>query len=95
MANIIGNLMSNAGEEIIYRGILFVGALSLFGKNWVSVALSAGAFGVAHWDLPYMFQAYIVVVGVVLGITYHKTQNLAVPFIAHMIADILLDSFFQ
>ncbi|WP_277579740.1 CPBP family intramembrane glutamic endopeptidase [Bdellovibrio svalbardensis] len=95
LPGVVGNLFSNGAEEVIYRGILFSAALSLFRKPWLAVAASAFAFGFGHWDFPYLFQAYIVAVGFVLGWLYLRTKSLLAPYIAHMIADILADSFFH
>jgi len=91
----IGNLFSNAAEEVIYRGILYSAALLLFKNSWFSIFISAVMFGVGHWDLPYLFQAYIVSVGFILGWTFLRTKSLVSPFMAHMIADVLADSFFH
>lgn len=91
----IGNILSNGAEEVIYRGILFAAVFSLFKSSWAALLISSVAFGVGHWDLPVSFQAYIVVVGLVLGWTYLRTKSLMAPYLAHMVADILADSFFR
>jgi membrane protease YdiL (CAAX protease family) len=95
LVNGLSNLFSNAAEEVIYRGIIFVAVLSLFRPTWISIVISGVAFGLGHWDLPYLFQAYIAVVGAILALTYVKTKSLVAPYIAHMIADLLADSFLQ
>ncbi|AZZ37042.1 hypothetical protein CIK05_09635 [Bdellovibrio sp. qaytius] len=91
----VGNLFSNGAEEIIYRGILFSAALSLFKKPWFALIASAASFGFGHWDLPFLFQIYIVFVGLILGVLCLRTKSLLAPYIAHMIADLLADSFFH
>ncbi len=91
----IGNIFSNGAEEVIYRGILFSAALLIFRKSWFGILIVSIAFGLGHWDLPILFQAYIGIVGLVLGLTYIRTKSLAAPYLAHMIADILADSFFH
>ena len=93
--NFIGNIFSNAGEEYIYRGLLYVSALTLFRSTTIAIILSSIAFGAGHWDLPILFQAYISIVGIMLGLVYHKVQNLTIPYISHTIADLLTDSFFH
>jgi membrane protease YdiL (CAAX protease family) len=92
---VAGNIFSNGAEEMIYRGILLAAAASLFKKSWVSICISAFAFGFGHWDLPYLFQAYIVVVGILLAWAYLRTKSLIAPYVAHTVADILADSFFH
>jgi membrane protease YdiL (CAAX protease family) len=91
----VGNLLSNGAEEIIYRGILLAAAMTLFRKSWISIIISSMAFGLAHWDLPFLFQTYITIVGLILGYLYLRTKSLFAPYIAHMIADLLADSFFH
>ena len=92
---IIGNIFSNAGEEFIYRGLLFASALSLFRSSTIAIILSSLAFGAGHWDLPYLFQAYSALVGIILGLLYHKVKNLTIPYVSHTVADILTESFFH
>lgn len=91
----IGNVFSNGAEEVIYRGILFAAAVSIFKSSWVAVVISSVAFGAGHWDLPVLFQAYIVVVGIFLGWTYLRAKSLTAPYVAHMVADLLADSLFH
>ena len=91
----IGNIFSNAAEEIIYRGILFSAAVLVFRRSWLGVVVSSIAFGIGHWDLPILLQTYIVAVGLVLGWTYLRTRSLTAPYLAHTVADLLTDSFFH
>lgn len=94
LMNLIGNFFSNAAEEFIYRGLIYIAALSLFRSSLFAIFISSIAFGLGHWDTPYLFQSYVVLIGIALGMTYRKTDNLAAPYLAHMIADALADSFF-
>ena len=91
----LGNVFSNGAEELIYRGIIFSATVLIFRNSWLSVTISAFAFGVGHWDLPYLIQTYIVLVGMTLGGVYLRTKSLVAPYIAHLVADILADSFFH
>ena len=91
----IGNIFSNAGEELIYRGILLAAGLSLSKSTWLAVLISAIAFGLEHWDMPYTFQGYAAVIGLILGYSFVKSKSLTAPYVAHMIADVLLDSLFR
>lgn len=95
LINFIANIFSNAGEEFIYRGLLYAGALSLFRSSTIAIILSSIAFGAGHWDLPILFQSYISIVGIILGLVYRKVQNITIPYISHTIADLLTDSFFH
>lgn len=91
----VGNIFSNGAEEVIYRGILLSAAVLIVRKSWCGLVISSIAFGLGHWDLPLLFQAYIGIVGLVLGWTYLRTKSLAAPYVAHMIADLLADSLFH
>lgn len=90
-----GNFFSKGAEELIYRGILLSAAISLFKRPWTAVLISAVSFGIGHWDLPYMFQAYIVFIGIIFGGLCLRTKGLVAPYIAHMVADLLADSLFH
>lgn len=95
LLNSVGNVFSNGAEEIIYRGIIFTALYSVFKSNWISITASGIMFGIAHWDLPYLLQSYIALTGIILAWTYVKSKSLFIPFIAHMIADLLADSLLQ
>ncbi|MEF8852045.1 MAG: CPBP family glutamic-type intramembrane protease [Haloarculaceae archaeon] len=74
-------------EELIFRGIV----QGLFRRAYgvvPAVVLASALFGVAHWlaltgggRLTYI--AIAAVLGVVLGVAYELTENLAVPVVIH------------
>lgn len=94
-ADAVGNIFSNGAEELIYRGILFMAAMKLFSNQKLAVVVSAAAFGLGHWDMPFLFQGYVMVVGMILGWSYIHTKGLAAPYVAHMTVDLLIDSLFH
>lgn len=81
-------LLVAPAEELIFRGIV----QGLFRRAYgvvPAVVLASALFGVAHWlaltgggsRLTYV--AIAAVLGVVLGLSYEFTENLAVPVVVH------------
>lgn len=67
-------------EEILFRGVIFHELKGVM-RTWAANVLQALLFGVAHAVL---FQSiFAFVIGVILGIVYHKTGNIKTAAICH------------
>ncbi len=67
-------------EELMFRGMIMNRLMSVFPK-WVSVAVSALAFGVFHLNLTQ--GVFATLVGLVIGFIYLKTRSISVCILAH------------
>ena len=75
-------MLAPAAEELIFRGFLLA-ALTRFMSPVNAAFVSAGAFACAHLsarDLPQLWA-----LGIVLGLTYVRTKNLATPIAIHAV----------
>jgi membrane protease YdiL (CAAX protease family) len=73
-------LAAPAGEEILFRGLLF-GALTRWLSSGWTVVVTAAIFALAHLQL--MYFAPIFAVGLLLGWTRHKSEGLGLPILVH------------
>ena len=92
--SIVGNVFSNAYEELIYRGLLLFAVWSAFRNRWIAIVLSGAVFGLTHYHYPWMLRAYVAAVGVVLGWLAASRRDLATPYLAHDLSDWVLDALF-
>ncbi len=72
-------------EELIFRKV-FIDKLSRFGE-WLSIIVSAIAFGLFHGNFNQLFFATLV--GIVLGYVYTKSRNIKYTCILHMLINFL------
>ena len=65
----------------MFRGLL-QGAV--FDNSWLGLVLTSSLFSFIHepYDMPSFF--YYLLLGVLLGFAYKKSQNLWVPTLVHM-----------
>ena len=89
---ILGNLFSNAYEEVVFRGLLLGSLAYAFRRASPAVLLSALAFAGTHWSYPLPLVGATAVAGLIFGVVYVRTGNLLAPWIAHQLADLVLDS---
>ena len=68
-------------EEIIFRGIIMKGLINKGMKPLKAILISAVIFGIVHQN-PWQFIG-AVLLGVVLGMVYHKTKSLLLPMLLH------------
>lgn len=68
-------------EEILFRGIAIKELTNVMGAV-PAIILQGVFFGIAHWNLAQSL--FTVVVGIILGVVYYKTKNLAVTMLVHM-----------
>lgn len=73
-------------EEYVFRGVVYGRIREHYGR-WMSVLLSAVAFGVMHMNV--VQGVYATILGVFLGICVEKTKHLYGPILAHMAANII------
>lgn len=68
-------------EELLFRGLL-QGAV--FDNSWLGLVLTSSLFSFMHdpYDVPSFF--YYLLLGVLLGFAYKKSQNLWVSTLVHM-----------
>ena len=68
-------------EELFFRGLLLRSLTRRLGPAW-GITLSAGLFGLAHFELLQL--PALVAFGVVLGVLAHRTGRLGPSIFAHM-----------
>lgn len=67
-------------EEIMFRGLVMTELLKIM-RPWAAIGLQAIIFGAIHGVL---FQSvFAFVIGIALGILYHRSQNILVAIICH------------
>lgn len=68
-------------EELIFRGLL---QDAVFDNSWLGLVLTSSLFSFMHdpYDVPSFF--YYLLLGVLLGFAYKKSQNLWVSTLVHM-----------
>jgi hypothetical protein len=80
-------LLAGLGEEALFRGVLQP-ALATHLPVAAAVAITAVAFGVAHWITP-TYALLAAIVGIYLGGLLVLSGNLLVPVVAHGLYDIV------
>ena len=75
-------------EEMVFRMAIFKFLeKGYFSKPWLKILISSSVFGFIHvmgaFDFEQIF--YYIGLGAVLGAFYHKTDNIIVPIIVHML----------
>lgn len=68
-------------EEILFRGIIMKGIIKNKVKPMTAIIVSAFIFGAVHFN-PWQF-AGAFLLGLVLGLVYHKTRSLLMPILLH------------
>lgn len=85
------SLAAGVGEEFLFRGYCQEAVTSWLGRPWGvwwGLIISSFLFGICHW----ISSAYVVlatVMGLVLGVLFLATGNLAAPIVAHSLYDFL------
>lgn len=97
-ARLLGNTLSNGPfEEFLFRGAIQTRLVVLLGPRW-GVVLASLLFGIWHLGLGYaqtggrslwdgLASTVILqtMVGLVLGVIYHRTRNLIAPSVCHVV----------
>lgn len=69
-------------EEFLFRGLI-MGELKKVMRPWVAILLQAVIFGLSHGAI---FQVpYTIFIGLLLGIIYHRTNNIIAPIVCHLV----------
>mmetsp|Transcript_11682 Transcript_11682/g.26591 ORF Transcript_11682/g.26591 Transcript_11682/m.26591 type:complete len:133 (-) Transcript_11682:22-420(-) len=76
----VTSVMAPLLEEVVFRGFLLA-TLTKWMPAPTAALVSAGLFGAAH--LTSRDFAQLTALGVVLGLTYVRTKNLATPVLIH------------
>lgn len=82
MANLVViALLPAIGEEIVFRGVVQQQLMRRIANPWVALAVSAAVFSFFHFQ----FDGFLprLLLGLLLGWLYWKTQNFWVPALAH------------
>lgn len=69
-------------EEFLFRGLI-MGELKKVVRPWVAILIQAIIFGLSHGAI---FQIpYTIFIGLLLGIIYHRTNNIMAPVVCHQV----------
>lgn len=82
MANlVIIALLPAIGEELVFRGVVQQQLMRRIANPWVALLLSAAVFSFVHFQ----FEGFLprMLLGLILGWLYWRTQNFWVPALAH------------
>ncbi|MBD8018427.1 CPBP family intramembrane glutamic endopeptidase [Kaistella pullorum] len=74
-------VMAPLFEEIIFRGIIQKGLINKGMKPAAAILIASVVFGIVHGN-PWQFVG-AVLLGVVLGLVYHRTKSLLLPILLH------------
>ncbi len=88
----LGDVFSNTYEELIYRVFLFWVVKECTGSKALGVLVSAFIFAYTHNQYPWQIQVVVFAAGICFSMAYIRTRNIAVPILAHMVADLVLDT---
>lgn len=90
-----GNLVSNFYEELGYRVLLFGAGLYCFRSFLPAALLSSLAFGLSHTQYPMVFRLITVAMWTPVAYGYFRSRSVLAPWLAHQVADMLLDTFLK
>lgn len=88
----LGDIFSNTYEELIYRVFIFWIVKEYTKSKELGVFVSAFIFAYTHNQYPWQIQLTVFTAGVCFSMAYIRSRNIAVPIIAHLIADLILDT---
>lgn len=74
-------IMAPLFEEIVFRGIIQKGLINKGMKPINAILIASVVFGLVHGN-PWQFVG-AVLLGIVLGLVYHKTKSLLLPILLH------------
>ncbi len=74
-------------EELLYRGII-CGQLSLWYGQLPGAFFSAVLFGIFHFNIVQFL--YALIMGVLLGLLFTKTNKLYLPYLSHAITNLIV-----
>lgn len=91
---IVNNLMVSLGEEMVYRGIIFVYILRKTQNLHASVIISSLVFALmhAHYSQPISF-ILVFVAGGIFAFAYHYSKTLLVPVGMHFSYNFFMEIF--
>ena len=85
-----GDLVSNAYEELVARGLVFTAAWYALDSRMLAALISGLLFGLTHEQYPPLLRVLVGITGAVWSLVYARTGNFAAPWIAHEGADLVL-----
>jgi membrane protease YdiL (CAAX protease family) len=90
-------LINAFSEEVVYRGVLQEALIATIRKTGLAVLLQADAFAMEHFagGFPngYAGYAMVLVYGGMLGYLRVRTRGMLAPFLAHVVADLVIAYF--
>ncbi len=78
---IILGVVPAIAEELLFRGVIFQGLKEKFSK-WPSILISALLFALIHQNLEQLIYPFFL--GIVLAVTFERTNNLVYSILIHM-----------
>ena len=77
-------------EELLFRGFLLKRMSDLLSPKmqWLAILLTAMLFAGLHWQYDLIAMAYILLVGIFLGVMKLKTDNLWFPISFHVLGNL-------
>ena len=92
-------LMTGVPEELLFRGLLQNLLFQWSRSSLLSLALSAGIFGAAHWNVgPHMDWRLVLLAtmaGLLYGRLYERTRGIMAPALAHTLVNAIWGLFFR
>lgn len=88
-------MLNAAAEEVLFRGALWEQLRILGSRPWVINAVQAACFGLAHYaGFPggWSGVALATIYGLMMGILRQRSGAIAVPWLAHVFADVTIYS---
>jgi len=90
-------LINAFSEEVVYRGVLQEALFATLRKTSLAVLLQADAFAMEHFAVGfpngYWGYAMVLVYGGMLGYLRVRTRGMLAPFLAHVVADLVIADF--
>jgi membrane protease YdiL (CAAX protease family) len=89
---ILGNLVSNFYEELVFRGFFLVGLRFALGNTWAALILSSFAHGMTHEQYPLEERLMMSTLMILWAWAVTRTRSLWTPWIGHELVDLIGDS---
>jgi membrane protease YdiL (CAAX protease family) len=83
----ISIVMAPLQEEIVFRGFLQTGFLTLLKRPWLAILMSSCVFGLAHLGagMPWYGIVPVFVLGLAMGLAFEKTRSLGTAITMHVL----------
>jgi len=85
---VVISLLAGVGEEITYRGVMFVLLWRVTGHEWLAALASAVVFGVSHYLQGWKSVALIAAFALIFQAIYFLSGSLLLPMAMHFLYDV-------